>query len=474
VTRHLFEGLFRIDRHGKYSPALAKTVTTSRDKCLYTFELHHSKWSNGEDVTAYDFEYAWKSILDPSFPSAFSYLFYDIKNAVEAYQKKCSSDDIGIKAIDSYTLQVTLKHPTPFFLELVANPLFSPLPHSYCQKENWSQKVFPDYVSNGPFILKKHDLKSQIILEKNPRYWGPSPPHIDTLSFTVIEDPQTAYNMFCVGALDWFGEPCGPIPLNMLNGFDPQVLHKQDTGQCTWLECQIDTPLLSSHSIRKALASAIDRDVICNQFLECAETPAYSVLPKFLTLLSAPSFKNGDTQEAKLLFEKGLEELGITKKRCPPLTLLYTSDQTPQTMAGLIQTQLNKALGIEIILEECDYHTFLSRIFSNDFELALFNWFSLYRDPMYTLNCFKHKETKMIGPPWEDSIYIEALNKASAAISTKERQQYLKEAEERIVDQLPIIPILYKTHKHLKPNHLHGYALSEIGQMDFTWTEKSS
>ena len=473
VTRHLFEGLFRIDQEGKYRPALAKSVTISEDRCVYTFKLHASKWSNGEEVTAYDFEYAWKSILNPDFPSAFSYLFYNIKNAIEAYKKKCSIDDVGIKSIDSHTLQVTLQHPTPFFLELVANPAFSPLPPSCREKENWAQKAFPEYVSNGPFVLKKHALNSQIILERNPFYWNPSPPETDTISFTIVEDPQTAYNMFCTGDLDWFGEPCGYVPLNMLHGLHSEAFYKKDIGQCTWLQCQIETPLLKSLKVRRAIATAIDRDVICNQLLKCGEKPAYSILPTFLTLLDRPLFKNGNKTEARSLFEKGLKACGYTRKNCPPLTLLHTSDQMLQSIAGLIQKQLEQALGITIILEECDHNALLSRVFSGDFQLALSDWFSLYCDPMYTLNCFKYKEFRMIGSPWENKDYIAFLNKVDAAKTTQERQKYLKKAEEKVVKQLPVIPIIYKNYKYLPPHHLQGYALSDIGQMEFKWAHKT-
>jgi len=463
VTRQLFEGLVRIDADGSHKPALAKTISLSDDGCVYTFTLHPSKWSNGEDVTAHDFEYAWKTMLDPSFPTSFSYVLYDIKNAVEAYQKKCPVDDVGIKAIDPLTLQVTLKNPAPYFLELLAMPLFSPICRSHCEKGTSA----PEYVSNGPFTLKQHDLNSQILLEKNPLYWSPYPTKLDKMSFTIIEDPQTVYNMFCTGQLDWFGEPCGVIPLDMVGELDPKDLHREDIGQCTWLRCQRDMPLLSSLSVRKALASAIDRSAICERLLKCGEIPAQTVLAKYLSLLSDPPFKDGGAEEARRLFEMGLNELGLTKETCPSLTIQYRcDDQTLKAVAEIIQEQVGQTLGIEVILQDCDYGSLLARFFSGDFQLCLLEWTTFYQDPGYTLGWFKHEN-------WGDPIFREYLDKADASVDIKDRQKYLKLAEERFTDQLPVIPVIHRNSKYLKSKNLHGEALSAVGQMDFKWVEKT-
>lgn len=473
VTRLLFEGLFRINPKGEHEPALAKTVSISEDQRTYIFTLHPSKWANGEELTAHDFEYAWKTILDSSFPSSYAYMFYSIKNAQKAYIGKCSRDDVGIKALDSHTLQVVLENPTPYFLEILANPLYSPVCRSCCKNENWATTDFPNFVSNGPYILKKHDLNSKIILEKNPLYWNSCPTKMDRISFTIVEDPLTAYNMLCSGDLDWFGEPCGSIPLNMINGLNPSSLHKEEIGQCTWLECQVETPPLNSQFVRKAIACAIERNAICDQLLGCEETPAASLIAKSLSNLPAPTFKNGDVQEARRLFEKGLSELGYTQETCPPITITYATNQTLQAIVSLIQKQLENALGVTVLLNECDYNTFLKRSFVGDFQVRLCDWFSLYHDAMYTLNCFKHKESGMNGPLWEDALYIEFLDKAEAAADPKERQKYMQQAEDRIMTQLPVIPVIYKKYKYLKSDHLCGESLSPIGQMEFKWIEKT-
>jgi len=459
VTRPLFEGLFRMDLDGGYKRALAKSVEMSEDGCVYTFEIHPSKWSNGEEVTAYDFEYAWKCVLDPSFPSRFAYMLYDIKNAFKANQEKCSIDDIGVKAIDSYTLQVTLEHPSPFFPELLAYPVFSPICRSCCQKGD----IAPEYVSNGPFVLKKYNLKSEIIFERNPLYWGTSSPHVDKISFAIIEDTQTAYNMFCTGDLDWFGDPCGTVPLDMLSSL---TFDQRDVGQTTWLRCQTKAPLLGSKYIRKAIASAIDREVICNKLLNCSDVPAQTILARSLSQLSAPPFKNGDAQEARHLFEKGLEEIKITKESYPALTILYLSaDQTSKAIAEIIREQIEDALGIKVIPEGCEPTTFSSRFLSKDFHLCLVDWVTLYQDAGATLHWVGQENLC-------DDLYKELLDKADNSIDVLDRQTYLKEAEKKVMDYLPIIPIVHQSCKYTKPDYLKGEAWSASGQVDVSWIEK--
>jgi len=463
IIRQLFEGLFRVDSDGCPKPALAKSVIVSEDGCVYTVELHPSTWSNGEEVTAHDFEYAWKSILNPSFPSSFSYVFYDIKNANLAYQEKCALDDVGITALDSHTLQVVLEYPCPFFPELLTFPFFSPLCRSHCQQED----AIPEEVSNGPFVLKKHDLNSQVLIEKNPHYWGSSPAQIDKISFTVIEDPQTAYNMFCKGDLDWFGTPCGDVPLDIVRELGSESLQKRDVGQCTWLRCQMNDPLLCSHSIRKAIATAIDREAICNRFLECGDVPSQTALAQSLSLLSSPPFTDGDVQEAQRLFNKGLEELGILKEDCPPLSIQYRcDDQVMKGMAELIQQQIEGALGIKVILQDCDYGSLISRFFSKDFQLCLIDWCAFYQDAFDYLRWFKHEYP-------EESAYSEILAKTIAVVDLLERQRYLKEFEETLMDRLQVIPIIHKKGKYMTSSSLRGEAWTQAGHIDFKWLEKT-
>lgn len=187
VLRELFEGLTRIGEDGLPYLALAQSVNISEDGTIYTFRLVPSLWSNGMEVEANDFVYSWKRALDPSHSSALKEMFFAIKNAKKACSGKCSLNAVGIRALDRRTLVVTLEHPIQNFLELLANPLFSPLCRSAVKKDPLFA-TSKHFVCNGPFCLKEMKDKSHILLEKNPRYWNSERDRLDRILFVAIKD----------------------------------------------------------------------------------------------------------------------------------------------------------------------------------------------------------------------------------------------------------------------------------------------
>lgn len=174
VLRLLFEGLMRLDQHGNPQPALAETVTISKNQKSYRFELRPSLWSDGTEVTAYDFEYSWKSILsiEPFHSSAG--IFLPIKNVRAIQEGILSIDKVGIKALSKHLLEVSLEHPFPHFLQLTAHTLYSPVNHRIDTHSQWPLQEGNEFVCNGPFLLKKQDIKKRYELIANPNYWSAS------------------------------------------------------------------------------------------------------------------------------------------------------------------------------------------------------------------------------------------------------------------------------------------------------------
>jgi len=468
VVRELFEGLTRLGKDGNPELALAKSISVSDDDLTHTISLHPSVWSNGDPVTAHDFVYAWKSIIDPSFPTSFAYALYDIKNAQKAQTRACSLDEIGIRALDDLTLEVTFEYPTPYSLELFANPIFSPVHRPSAQKnKQWAAQTYPEFVSNGPFIVKKHDLNSRIILETNPLYSKKRAEK--TLSFTIINDPNTAFNLFKANELDWFGDPCGTFPIEFLNNKETS-LYTKDTGGSFWIECHVTTPHLASPKIRKALAMSIDRKTICQGLLNNTASPSFSILPNSLTLLETPTFEDGNAEKAKKLFKEGLDELNITDY--PPLHLMFSASPKNKILAELVQKQIQNALGITVNLAPSDSKTWFQKVSSGDFEISLSHWFTWFNDQYYNLKYLKHKDGGMNGTDWEDPNYISLINQAISHSQTTSRKHYFKQAEQLVMDQMPIIPLFCSDYTYLKPPNLMGEILSSTGQMEFQWLEK--
>jgi len=172
VINMMYEGLMHLDLEGNPTFGVAESVDISDDQLTYTFHLRESNWSNGDPVTAYDFEYAWKKSVDPRHAKTGAYTFYTIKNVSDCLEKKVSVEEVGVHALDERTLQVELEHPAPYFLFLTTCSTYSPINKKHDQEHpEWANKVEELFVCNGPFKPKKWKKSFEMLLEKNEAYW---------------------------------------------------------------------------------------------------------------------------------------------------------------------------------------------------------------------------------------------------------------------------------------------------------------
>src|SRR6478752_1698145 len=218
VLLQTFEGLTRIGKDGKPENAMAKDVKVSDDQTKYTFTIRDdAKWSNGDPVTAKDFEYAWKWALDPKNESQYAYQLYYVKNAQAANEGKGSLDDVAVKATDDKTLEVTLENPTPYFLELTAFYTYFPVNTKIAESnEKWYTNAGENYTSNGPFKLKTWKHNDKIELVPNENYWDKDAVKLKKVEMYMINDNNTELSMFKNGELDWAGMPTGQLPADAL------------------------------------------------------------------------------------------------------------------------------------------------------------------------------------------------------------------------------------------------------------------
>jgi len=212
----IFDGLSRNLPDGSVELALAERFVMSPDQKTYTFYLRQSFWSDGSQVTAFDFERSWKQILKPGYPSLCPYLFYCIKNAENARNGRVEADQIGIKALDNVTLQVTLERPTPYFLSLTAFPSFVPTPPDVAIELD-SISGSKSLISNGPFLISKIRPNAEIILKKNGGYWNCNQIKLDEIQISIIRNEMTAWELFEHGELDWIGGAISPLPSDSMN-----------------------------------------------------------------------------------------------------------------------------------------------------------------------------------------------------------------------------------------------------------------
>jgi oligopeptide transport system substrate-binding protein len=473
ILYQLFEGLTRFDPSGKPQLAIARAIDISDDGTIYTFHLRSTTWSNGDELTAMDFEYAWKSVISPTFDSEYADAFFVIRNAQKAHRNECSIDDIGIRCLDAHTLQVTLEHPAPYFLDWTSNPLYSPIYRPIAKTTpQWARDVFPTFVSNGPYTIVEHRHDSHTVLKKNPSYWNTKDAaKTETLRFSIVEDPVTAYNMFRAGETDWFGTPFSIFtPPELIKKLkDEGTLRVQPTSSTQRLDCCVSKPHLSSSKIRRALACAINRQDIVSCF--GVDEPATSLVSKSLSLLPSPQFADGNVEVANQLFAQGCAELGYTKETYPSLSIMTSPPS--KDLAEILAKRFRTVLGIDVRVEVCELQIFLKRVASLDADLAIQEWTTSIQDSSYDLGLFKYK-TSLTPTDWESPEYQRLLTEADATQHQEERTELLKNAEIVLLQEMPAIPLIYRAHTYAKNPHITGEhflpnGLHELKRFEKAW-----
>jgi oligopeptide transport system substrate-binding protein len=448
----LFEGLTRFNPDWTIALAAAESIEISKDRKTYIFYLKQAKWSDGSPVTAFDFAYAWKKILDPLFPAINAYLFFCIKNGELAKKGLTSLDQVGIYALNDTTLKVELEHPTPYFLDLTSFAAFFPIQSKKDMKDpHWSKKTGSHFVCNGPFTLKRWDKNILIELEKNPFYRDLDNIHLKKIQMHVIFDGMTALNMFENNDLDLLQLSLSPLPSEPLS----ELLKKGDLRSFPSATSQIiafNTELFPfDHlKIRQAFSLAIDREVITNTILEKREIPAYTAIPPLLKKgENTPLIPQYDPQKASQLFEEALQELGLERWQFPPLTLTFCGSDQNKKIVETLQQQWKKTLGIHISLHGLDHHVFLDRLCKRRFQIAQTIWIAQYNDQMNFFERFKSRSNIKNYCGWENKDFSDLLER-SFEETGEVRTKTLREAETLFLQHMPVTPLYHLNTMFLK------------------------
>ena len=312
IAKTLYECLTRIDEQGVVQLAGAQSVEVSPDQLRYTFTLRDNKWSDGTPVIAEHYEKAWKHALSPASSCSRADLLYMIKNAQEAKKGDLPLDAVGIKALDEKTLVVELAHPSPYFLELAAQPICAPMIDPVKEEQN---------VFNGPFIVKEWKHNDKICLIPNSTYWDRAHVSLKLIEIFMVQDAMTAYSMFEKKQLDWIGVPLSPLSTELIVNMKKEgTLKSHPVDRAFWVFLNTQQPSLSSPAIRKALSLAVDRQAITQHIL-IGGHPLEKPLPTALLPVKTTTRLKRDLSEAQHSFEIGLKEMGLPKRLFQPSSL---------------------------------------------------------------------------------------------------------------------------------------------------------
>lgn len=461
ILENCFEGLMTFDENGNLVEGMAESYEVSEDGLTYTFKLRDNiTWTNGDPVTAHDFEFSWKRALDPETAANYASILYYIKGA-EAYNTgQGSRDDVGVKALDDKTLEVTLETPTAFFLELTAFYTYFPVNKNVVESNPDWAKDPSTYVCNGPFKLVEWKHNDQIILEKNPNYYNADKIKLDGIDLDILEDQNTAWQKYLGGEYDLLVD----IPTSVVNELktkgDPELEIGLQVGTYYYNVNPAVKPF-NNAKVRKALSMAMDRETIVEKITMGGQIAAGGVVPPGLKDENGNDFREAvgnlieyNPEEAKRLFEEGLAEEGMTVEdfNNQGFVLLYNTSESHRKIAQAVQEMWRTTLGIEIVLENVEFQVKLDREQSGDYHISRAGWIGDYMDPMTFLDLW-WSESAFNDVNYNNPEYDALIRKAKSTNDQNVRMAAMKEAEVMLMEDMPVLPVYFYTQPYVvKPN----------------------
>lgn len=463
----LFEGLTVLDeRTSTALPGVAERWEASPDGLVYTFHLRSTaRWSNGDPVTSHDFAYAFQRLLTPAFAGEYSYMLWPIKNA-QAYNAGQLADfsAVGIATPDHTTLQLTLEHPTPYLPALVSHQTWFPLHRATIEKfgrmdERSTRWTRPgNLVGNGPFTLTEWNPNSRIVVTKNPQYWDAATTRLNRIIFFPIESSDVEERNFRSGQLHITYEiPFSKIPTYRTHS--PELFRNDPLLDILYLNFNVTKAPLNNPLVRQALSLGIDRAAISRTVFESVWPPARSLTPPDCGGYIPPTRPADNFDEARrLLAEAGFPE----GKGLPVIPLQVRNDLTQPKLAEALQAMWQRELGVRISIEPYEQKTWLQNQRTKAHSISTLGWVADFADPVTFLELFVtdggNNHTGFANPQ-----YDQLLAQAAQTADAQARLKIFQQAEQLLLNESPIAPIVYRTRSYLINPAVKNWEPAPIG-----------
>lgn len=441
----VFEGLVsKNSKNLEVIPGVAESWEIAEDGLHYVFHLRkNARWSNGDPVTADDFVWSWQRALLPSLGNQYAYAFYGIRNA-EAFNKGTITDfeQVGVKAVDDYTLRVELVRPVPYFLDLLDHHAMDPVHRATIEKFGepgdrgtaWTKPG--NFVGNGPFTMKEWIPNKVVVVEKNPFYWDASAVKLKEVHFYPIDKDSTEERMFRAGQLHIIRQlPTDKIESYKNKNSDEYRFYHNFTTY--FYRFNTRRFPLNDRRVRQALAYAIDRRQITERVTRGGQPVAASFIPPMETgYRSTASMPENIELARQLLAEAGFPN----GEKFPPLKILYNTDQDHQKIALVIQQMWKNVLNIHVTLENQEWKVFFASQRTGNFDIVRGSWAGDYYDPHNFMTIFRAGSgNNRTG--WSHPRYEELMDLADQTGIQSERYRLFQEAEAILLEEAPILPI---------------------------------
>lgn len=474
VLDHIFEGLYTRDEEGNPVLGAAEDVSISEDGKTYTFTLREdAKWSDGSPVTASDFEFAWERVLNPDTGSPFAFYMYYIKGA-EAYNKgEGSVEDVGITAVDDTTFEVELNAPLGYMDSLLTLWTFYPVQQKAVEAdENWAAEA-DTYVSNGPFEMTEWQHESNVVIEKNDEYYGEEEVKMEKVTFELVNEATTYYQMFKTGELDLVMT----LPTDVIASERENKEYMEVPYYGTYMYMfNVEEEPFNNAKVRRAFAMAVDRQSLTDNVTLAGETPAYAMVPEGAETPEGDFREVGgdyfeeNNEEAKQLLEEGMAEEGWDT--LPEVTLMYNTSENHKKIAEAVQEMLSNNLDVDVSLANQEWGTYLDTTKQGNFQMARMGWIGIFLDPVVNLDYYLG-DSPNNRTGWVNEEYDSIMAESKVEQDQAKRYELLHQAEEILLEDMPFMPVYFYKNTYMVDQDYENIAYYVNRYPYLKWAEKT-
>lgn len=472
IVRDLFEGLMNQDEDGNLVPGVATGYTANDDNTVYTFSLRKdAKWSNGDPVTAGDFVFAWRRAADPALASPYQWFveLMSIENAAAIIAGETAPDQLGVKALDDHTFEVTLSAPLPYFPQMTTHATTFPAPQKVIEAhgDDWTKPG--NIVSNGAYVLTEHLPNERSVRERNAMYWDNDNTIVDKVVALVINDENVALTRYMAGELDRTEVPAGQFPRLKKEHPEEAISFPRLCNYYYTFNLSDSGPEeFKDVRVRKALALAVDRKIIVENVMAGGQTEAFSFAPVATANFTPPTTEmQGMTQaERDAMAVQLLAEAGYDKGNPLKFNMIYNTSEGHKKIAVAMSQMWKQKLGVEVELGNMEWKVFLETRGNQDFELARGAWCGDYNEASTFLDLLDsesgYNDGKFVNPRVDELL--------ASAKTAKDASANYSEVEQIIAAEMPVIPIYHYAGVYMMDSDVGNWPVNNVEQ---NWYSKN-
>ncbi|MDQ6632269.1 MAG: peptide ABC transporter substrate-binding protein [Verrucomicrobiota bacterium] len=459
IITALLEGLVSEDPHDLHPiPGVAERWEISPDQKTYTFFLRkNARWSNGQPVTARDFVESYQRMLSPGLASEYAYMLHVMKGAEDYNTGKIKNfDQVGVKALDDYKLEIQLNNPTPYFLSLLNHYSWYPVHIPTVKKygpvyERGNRWTLPkNFVGNGPFTLTDWKLNQVIIVKKSPTFWDAEKVRLKQIYFYAMESDDSEERAFRSGQIHLTTS----VPLSKIDVYKknhPEIIRQDPYLGIYYYRVNVTKAPMNNKRVRQALSMAIDREAIV-KIIRGGQLPAYNFTPSTAGYTAATKIPYDIEGAKKLLAEAGYPD----GKNLPPVEILFNTLEAHRTIAEAVQQMWKNNLHIDARLVNQEWKVYLDSQRQLNYQVCRAAWIGDYPDPNSFLDMWLTAGgNNQTG--WSNAEYDRLIKQASEAGDQEKRYAIFQKAEALLLDEMPVIPIYFYTRVYLIQPSVKGW-----------------